>query len=177
MTGYDTFLVPYDFSEHSREALHTALDLAERLEADVHVLHVLQVLGHLYGHGGPAAAAAPLAVDLTEVRAGVLAALRDVAAESARPSVTPTPQVVDGVSVAEVIVDVATDLGADLIVMGTHGRTGLAHVFLGSVAERTLRRATCPVMTVRAADDQEAESVPVVQAGPSQEARRVRRSA
>jgi nucleotide-binding universal stress UspA family protein len=46
-------------------------------------------------------------------------------------------------------VELATNLGADLIVMGSHGRTGLAHVLLGSVAERTIRSAPCPVITLK----------------------------
>lgn len=62
--------------------------------------------------------------------------------------------VVEGAGVAEMIGEVAESLGADLIVMGTHGRTGLAHVFLGSVAERTLSRAPCPVLTVQVPGDE-----------------------
>lgn len=56
--------------------------------------------------------------------------------------------------------DSAEDLGADLIVMGTHGRTGLTHVFLGSVAERTLRSAPCPVLTVQSPEEREAAHGP-----------------
>ena len=52
-------------------------------------------------------------------------------------------------AVAEVILDYAVDRNVDLIVMGTHGRTGAAHLFLGSVAERVVRAAPCPVLTVR----------------------------
>lgn len=58
--------------------------------------------------------------------------------------------VLEGTSPSERIRELASKLGSDLIVMGTHGRTGLAHVFLGSVAERTLRRAPCPVLCVQA---------------------------
>ena len=64
-------------------------------------------------------------------------------------------QVAEGAGIARVICESARELGADLIVMGTHGRTGLQHVFLGSVAERTLRNAPCPVLTVRSADEAE----------------------
>jgi nucleotide-binding universal stress UspA family protein len=63
------------------------------------------------------------------------------------------PHVVEGTAISDAICDVAEKLDADLIVMGTHGRTGLAHVFLGSVAERTLRNACCPVLTLRAPDE------------------------
>jgi nucleotide-binding universal stress UspA family protein len=54
--------------------------------------------------------------------------------------------------VAQTIVDYAKDVGADLIVMGTHGRTGLAHFIIGSVAERVVRMAPCPVLTVGATE-------------------------
>lgn len=67
------------------------------------------------------------------------------------------PHVAVGSAVADLIRQTAAELGADLIVMGTHGRTGLAHVFLGSVAERTLRRAPCPVLTVQASEDDAAQ--------------------
>ena len=59
---------------------------------------------------------------------------------------------------SEAVVKLAEDQGADLIVMGTRGLTGIKHVLLGSVAERTLRHATCPVLTVKDADDETAES-------------------
>jgi universal stress protein A len=52
---------------------------------------------------------------------------------------------------ALLIVDTAKDIGTDLIVMGTHGRTGLAHMFIGSVAEKVVRTPSCPVLTVRGA--------------------------
>jgi nucleotide-binding universal stress UspA family protein len=55
---------------------------------------------------------------------------------------------------SKVILDAARDGGFDLVVMGTHGRTGLSHLVLGSVAERVLRRAPCPVLTVRRTDRQ-----------------------
>ena len=58
--------------------------------------------------------------------------------------------------VAETIAAIAADRGADFIVMGTHGRTGLAHVLVGSVAERVIRIAGCPVLTIR--EDLEAEA-------------------
>jgi nucleotide-binding universal stress UspA family protein len=87
---------------------------------------------------------------------GALKSLRSIA--DSIEAVVPgriEPHVVEGIGVADSLRESADELGADLIVMGTHGRTGLAHVFLGSVAERTLRRARCPVLTVQAAEGQE----------------------
>jgi nucleotide-binding universal stress UspA family protein len=62
---------------------------------------------------------------------------------------------------AETIVDYAADRGIDLIVMGTHGRTGMAHLLLGSVAERVVRTAHCPVLTVRAPEGYHPRHLPV----------------
>ena len=58
----------------------------------------------------------------------------------------------------QTIVDTAREQGVDLIIMGTHGRTGLAHVFLGSVAEHVVRQGPCPVLVVRRAPDTSAPS-------------------
>lgn len=96
---------------------------------------------------------APRAVDLTEMRESAMNSLRGLVAEMEQLPIKLEPHVVDGSSVADAIGDGAEVLGADLIVMGTHGRTGLAHVFLGSVAERTLRKASCPVLTVHTPDE------------------------
>lgn len=155
MSDYRTFLVPYDFSAHSRAALETAWDLAKRLEAKLHLVHVIQPPAYAYGYTYAGAAMPPPAIDLTEVREGALKALKQVAAEIGELPGGIEPHVVEGAGIADMLRELAEKLGADLIVMGTHGRTGLAHVFLGSVAERTLRRAPCPVLTVHAPEDDE----------------------
>lgn len=161
MSEFRTFVVPYDFSPHARAALDTAIDLAKRLDASVHLVHVVQhpAYGYAYGTMGGAAvggAAALPPIDLGAIREHTLESLREVAREvEARLPGKVEPHVFDGPTVAITLLEAADQLGADLIVMGTHGRTGLAHVFLGSVAERTLRRATCPVLTVQGADDPE----------------------
>lgn len=149
MADYRVVVVPYDFSEHARAALDEAADLSRRLGADLHLVHVLQSPLYLYSfaYPGEAAAVAP-PIDMTEIREDALKSLREVIAEIDFPGKVEC-HVLEGVNVAETLRATAENLGADLIVMGTHGRTGLAHVFLGSVAERTLRTATCPVLTVQ----------------------------
>jgi len=140
--GYRTLLVPYDFSSHADAALATALDLAARFESEVHLLHVLQQpIYATAGYDG-----FPLDVP-QDIKRHVCESLARLAAKSGRRV---RAHVIDGTSIADRIGDSAQQLGADLIVMGTHGRTGLAHAFVGSVAERTLRIAPCPVLTVRA---------------------------
>jgi nucleotide-binding universal stress UspA family protein len=153
MTEFQTILVPYDFSAHARAALSTAVDLAQRLGAELHLLHVVQSPSFVYGYGSYGAAGAPPPVDMVALREGATQSLQAVADAVKELPKTPVPHVVEGTSTAEMIREEAEELGADLIVMGTHGRTGLAHVFLGSVAERTLRRAPCPVLTVQAPEE------------------------
>ncbi|MFT5526746.1 MAG: nucleotide-binding universal stress UspA family protein, partial [Pirellulaceae bacterium] len=92
----------------------------------------------------------PVAFNMLDVRNGAAASLHDVASEIQKFPGKIDTHVLEGGKIDAEICDVAEKLDADLIVMGTHGRTGLAHVFLGSVAERTLRTAPCPVLTVKA---------------------------
>jgi nucleotide-binding universal stress UspA family protein len=153
MADYRTMLVAYDFSPHSEAALETAADLARRLNADLHLVHVVQTPVFAYGaYGGPAV---PVPIDMAQVHDGALTSLREVAEGVADLPGRHEAHVVEGVGIAALVRETAEQLGADLIVMGTHGRTGLAHAFLGSVAERTLRGAPCPVLTVPARADDE----------------------
>jgi nucleotide-binding universal stress UspA family protein len=150
MSDYRTFVVPYDFSEHAEAALATASDLARRLDARLHLVHVVQPPAYAYGYGLAGVAAAPPPIDLGEVEQGALESLSRVISDLGEAAERAEPHVVQGSDIAEMIRQVAGKLDADLIVMGTHGRTGLAHVFLGSVMERTVRRAACPVLAVQA---------------------------
>jgi nucleotide-binding universal stress UspA family protein len=153
MSNFQTIVVPYDFSDHARAALDTAVDLARRLESDLHLLHVVQLPAYTYPAFQGVGAALPM--NLVEVRDGATQSLREIAAAIEGAPGKVEVQVVEGGSIAEMIRQSAEKLGADLIIMGTHGRTGLAHVFLGSVAERTLRGAPCPVLTVQGRDQEE----------------------
>jgi nucleotide-binding universal stress UspA family protein len=154
MSDFRTFVVPCDFSEHARAALAVACDLARRLDAEIHLLHVVQPPTLAYVASGVYAPAVPAPIDMQELRASAATALDELAAGLGDPGKF-EKHVVESPSIEEAICECAQQLGADLVVMGTHGRTGLAHIFLGSVAERTLRRAPCPVLTVRAPDASE----------------------
>jgi len=153
MSDYRTFVVPYDFSPHSAAALYTATDLARRLNAGIHLVHAIQTPIYAYGYGG--ASAPPPVIDMEKVQESALGSLREVAAKIRDFPGTVDLHVVEGAGLADTLCQLAEKLDADLIVMGTHGRTGLSHVFLGSVAERTLRRAPCPVLTVQAPEENE----------------------
>lgn len=146
MSDYRTILVPYDFSEHSQKALETALDLGRRFASDIHLVHV--IAPPIVAYPTMAPAAVPPASLLIELRSAAERALAEVVAGVADPPGKLEGRVAEGAATAETIRQAAEQLGADLIVMGTHGRTGLARVFLGSVAERTLRLAPCPVLMV-----------------------------
>jgi nucleotide-binding universal stress UspA family protein len=153
LSDFKTFVVPYDFSAHSRSALAMATDLARRFHTRIHLVHVIQppALTYLPYGGPPTTAAGPVAI--LELREIAEKALREVADSIAIDDGQVEMHVVESPNIPDAIHELAAKVGADLIVMGTHGRTGLAHVFLGSVAERTLRRAPCAVLTVQARDE------------------------
>lgn len=132
-------LVPTDFSRPSERALDYAQDLAQQLGASLHLLHVVN--RPLLAEGLAAEASISEKFESDAVRS-MEARLRKLA-----PGAEST-DVVFGYA-AKAIVDWALRLAADLIVMGSHGRTGVAHLMLGSVAEAVVRTARCPVLTVR----------------------------
>jgi nucleotide-binding universal stress UspA family protein len=144
---FTSILVPTDFSAPSDAALDYARRLAATFGASLHVLHVIEApftAGPL-GTGGALAEAPVLYPELFELARAALAR-RVSAADRAR--LTATTEIVAGKS-ASCIVERAIERDVDLIVMGTHGRRGMAHLLMGSVAEKVVRAAPCPVMTVR----------------------------
>ena len=149
MSTIRTIVVPHDFSDFAEAALDVGLELANALGADLHLLHVLQPPAYAYGSelysGGPIH---NLNEDRLALARETKRRLEDVAERRSSAGRTIHTHVVDGTRVADTIDHEAARLVADLIVMGTHGRTGLAHLLLGSVAEATLRHAPCPVLTV-----------------------------
>ena len=138
------FLVPVDFSEYANQALDYALSLASKLDARLTLLHVIQALP-LGGVDMGVTLPYTYVHDLeAEITSSMQAYLERVTAAGLEGEVA----VVHGVPFQEII-DTAKAQQVDLIVMGTHGRTGLQHVLLGSVAERVVRLAPCPVLVVR----------------------------
>lgn len=137
-------LFPTDFSERAHAAWAYAELLATKFGAEVHLLHVLQEPVAVLPESS--LAVAPPAVNLPDLIEAAEEGLARVAV--AAPASIAGRTVLHGPT-AEEVVRYATEVNADLIVMGTHGRTGLAHVLLGSVAERVVRKAPCAVLTVR----------------------------
>jgi nucleotide-binding universal stress UspA family protein len=140
-------LVATDFSPASGAALDFAKTLATRFGASLHVLHVLEdpyVTGafaaEIYAPPPPGLRESWLRS--AEETMAMLVSEADTAAFNITSDVVFGP-------IARTIVERAAQIGADLIVMGTHGRGGVAHLLMGSVAERVVRTAGCPVLTTR----------------------------
>jgi nucleotide-binding universal stress UspA family protein len=146
MISIRRILVPTDFSDCARPSVRYAAELAEKFAAELVLLHVVP----------DAVLALPDAVMPTPAPIADLQALTDagktgianlIVAEKLE-RLNPRAEVRIG-SPAQEIVAAATDLNADLVCIGTHGRGGLARVILGSVAELVVRQSPCPVLTVR----------------------------
>jgi len=144
---FKKLLVGIDFSPPSREALHTAIAMAADSGAELVLAHVWQPHAHTYG--GPTF---PISFTEDFVREGeqILAAWQREAEDAGAKRVSAV--VLTGVPWHEMIELLRTDQTFDLVVLGTHGHTGLKHVLLGSVAEKVVRHASCPVLVVRVRD-------------------------
>jgi nucleotide-binding universal stress UspA family protein len=136
-----SILVPLDFSKISEKALDYAVPLAKKFGAKITLLHAIEPL--------------PYSMDLTYVPMGegfpvgpMKKELNALAKKMLEPELL-KDVIVEVGTAFEVIANVARDCEADLIVITTHGHTGLKHVFMGSTAERVVRHAPCPVFVVR----------------------------
>jgi nucleotide-binding universal stress UspA family protein len=138
-------LCPVDFSDASRAALRVACELARRFDGEVTVFHAYPLPGYTLPEGTVLPASGMLQ-ELAEQTDALLARWKAEAVADGAPRVATGKSI--GEPAAEIVAE-AEDGKYDAVVVGTHGRTGLAHVLLGSVAERVVRRAPMPVVTVR----------------------------
>jgi nucleotide-binding universal stress UspA family protein len=141
MTKLRTILHPTDFSPSSAAAFEYACDLARDCKARLVVVYAMGPIVPIGSEG------VIISSNLDELRA--LACKELEAVRSADPSIRIGHVVREGPAAAAILAAV-NEFDADLIVMGTHGRTGFRRLMLGSVAEEVLRNATCPVLTVKA---------------------------
>ena len=136
-------LAPIDFSDCSKKALQYAIPLAKQHGAAITLLYVVPTNYAVGEYGG---------IDYASLEAQMRASgetqLNRLAAEAVHGEIASDTLIRTG-SPATEIIEVAKSLPADVIVISTHGRTGLRHVLLGSVAERVVRHAPCPVLVVR----------------------------
>jgi len=140
-------LCPTDFSENSEHALKYALALATLSQADLQLIHVVEPI--TYPQSTEFFEPVLDEVELMmKMEAAYQKQLEDKVAALKEEYPKLTGKLVTGNTFLEII-QAARDDEVDMIVMGTHGRTGLAHVLIGSVAERVVREAPCPVLTVK----------------------------
>lgn len=148
MKTIQKILYATDFSESSVPACDYALTLATLAGAQVHVLHVI---GEFADSRKSMIQAEAMALLEREVEMQALKEMQVFCKEKFDGAIAYTSEVVMGIPFQE-ISKKASELAVDLIVVGTHGRTGVEHVIVGSTAERLVRRSRIPVLTVRCAD-------------------------
>lgn len=144
---FEKILCPVDFSEFTDEILAYAVNIAKRFDSELHLIHVIPNLNYF----------TPYESFLTPEN--LVAIERNIEGEVGKDfdKITnkldlPFKRIVKtGVTFVEII-DYIKDQGIDLIVMGTHGRSGIEHILIGSVAEKVVRKSPCPVLTVRPKD-------------------------
>ena len=143
MATFKKFIVPIDFGETSLFALDYAIEIAKQLGASITVMHALEL--PIYGFpDGAFVANAEVAGKITDgATAGLHAAI-----DARKHAGVSLESVLRQGAPDEEIEALAKSMGADLIVIGTHGRRGLARALLGSVAEKVVRMAPCPVLTI-----------------------------
>ncbi|MDF3069581.1 MAG: UspA domain protein [Polyangiaceae bacterium] len=141
MTTFKHILVPTDFQGASSSALNVAVNLAKKHDARVTLLHVWEIPVYPY-------------LDFM-LASDVVSSVEDAATKGLSRAVTELRKEFPGAESQlrtgeawQQIQDAIRELGADLVVMGTHARRGLSHLMLGSVAEKTVRLSPVPVLTV-----------------------------
>lgn len=148
--AFNKILCPVDFSDASREAMRHAVDIVRASGGSMALLHVVHVPLMAYGEGAPMMPSSGFTLE-KEMGAEAdkqLASWKQRAEEMGVSSVSTL--LASGVPWHEIVETAKRDPSVDLIVLGTQGRTGLGHILLGSVAERVVRHAPCPVLVVRA---------------------------
>jgi nucleotide-binding universal stress UspA family protein len=151
---FSTILVPLDGSEIGAEALPVAIDMAKRFGSRVHLVQVVDTGAASLALGSNAAAGGvtdPAAItgEVNEQVQVAMAYLAAVAEQLANEGLSATYEVRDGPE-GDGIIDAGVKVGADLIVMSSHGRSGLRRLVFGSVTDHVIRRAAAPTLVVRA---------------------------
>ena len=142
MSSERRILVAIDFSAGSDEALSRAIILAKQTYADLEIVYVLEAGVDVLLSGLPV-----FGLDGVGLRARIERELANRAARASEQGVACRTLVLEGNPSVEVTRR-AREIGVELVVVGTHGRTGLSHALLGSVAEKIVQRSSCPVLTV-----------------------------
>lgn len=145
MEPFSKILVPIDFAPHSAAAVRRAVQLASQSNAELVLAYAYEPVDYPLPEGYAVYPPQQLEKMTEEFRRRLEAARKDAEAAGAR---SVTARLLHG-NAASSILELAHDEGFDLIVMGTHGRTGVGRWVMGSVAEKVVRGARCPVLTVK----------------------------
>ena len=147
---FKRILAPTDFSAFGEVGLQAAAELASRVGARLTLLHVIAE-GELEALATARQPRHPVDLVYQDIETALVDQFRRVVPAEVRRDLAVEAVVTVGTAAVE-IVRTARLKGADMVVMGTHGRTGLARMVMGSVTEQVVRRAPCPVLTVRPAE-------------------------
>ena len=150
MKQFEKILVAVDFSDNSSYAFDYALSLAKQFDSELLLLHVINEPVDLRGFYVPHISFEQLE---KEIAAGAAIMMEQFCQEKLQGYSNYKTAIVTGTPFDEIIRK-ASEFQASLVVIGTHGRTGLDHIIFGSTAERVVRGATCPVLTIRLPDEQ-----------------------
>lgn len=144
MINIKTILCPIDYSVYSEKALEYAIEFASKYQAKLYLIHVLDI--RIYDMNDPDLYNVSVVEKDTidKLKERLLRCIR----EDVKEKISVEAVVIQGVPFSEII-RAAKEYMADLIVLGTHGRTGLSQAIMGSVAERVVRKSPCPVLTIR----------------------------
>jgi len=145
MKPFDKILIAIDFSENSNYAFEYALTLARQFNAELTLMHVINEPVDLRGFYVPHISFEQLE---KEIEAGAVSMMEKFCQERLANFTGYQTAIITGIPYEEIIRK-SLEIGASLIVLGTHGRTGLDHIIFGSTAERVVRGSTCPVLTIR----------------------------
>jgi nucleotide-binding universal stress UspA family protein len=151
MLKIQKIICPVDFSNCAQQALNYAAELAKQFDAELSIVHAYE---------DPAAYVTPMPMSgyvgpgaelLLELRKQLEVRLAQTKTDVEQRGVRVRSELLEGAPY-RVVLDWAKEYGSDMIVIGTHGHTGLTHALLGSVTERIVRMAHCPVLTIRTPD-------------------------
>jgi len=146
MIQMSKILHPTDFSEPSKHALDYAVGFAEKFGAKIYIVHVIEeIASSMYFD---MLKTPPLAQLMQDIERQAEKAMANLLTAEVRERIETEYLIRRGAAFLEVV-RCADEVDADLIVCGTHGRTGLKHALFGSVAEKIIRKASCPVLSVR----------------------------
>lgn len=155
MIPLKAIVAPTDFSDASKVGLRAAVDLAKHFSASVQLVHVLTPIPEFMVGHAPTGFHIPSV--MKELKEGARSSLKELIDKELPGKIAIDSKVFTGDPATE-IVNLAADVGADLIVMATHGTTGFKRLVTGSVTEKVIRYSKAPVLSVRSSEADEEET-------------------